>query len=200
MEGDFCFSIVETLPLCFPWGHVHNVTPPKEHQRRALKNRPWWENGLQTKQQHEEMTRPAVTTDPSGKLRVLTEDGDWVLIHPATSTSFPPSLLLPSLCIFSPYLTCLGSQSRDSLIHFSPVSQKYLYRSRFLSYNDDVQFLCLLLLLRIIGVHRFPTSNPTAQTAFPGCWDSAEPETAVNHPISQAPRSYLKLPQGLFPG
>lgn len=95
MEGDFCFSIVETLPLCFPWGHVHNVTPPNEHQRRALKNRPWWENGLQTKQQHEEMTRPAVTTDPSGKLRVLTEDGDWVLIHPATSTSFPSFLSMP---------------------------------------------------------------------------------------------------------
>lgn len=126
----------------------------------------------------------------------------------STQPHLPPSLpsslcpyLPPSvfpLCFF-PSLTCLGSQSRDSLIHFFPLSQKYVFRSRFLSYNDGVQFLCLLLLLRIIGVHRFPTSNPTVQTAFPGCWDSAGPETAVNHPISQALRSYLKLPQGLFP-
>lgn len=83
-----------------------------------MKNRPWWENGLQTKQQHEEMTRPAVTTDPSGKLRVLTEDGDWVLIHPATSISFPsflsmplpPSFRLPSV-LFPPILLAWAARA-----------------------------------------------------------------------------------------
>lgn len=106
------------------------------------------------------MTRHAVITDPSEKLRVVTEDADL-----PTRPHLPPSLpssLCPSLhpsifpLYFFPSLTCLGSKSRDSLINFSSLSQKYLYKSQFLSYNDDVQFLCLLPLLRIIRVHTSP--------------------------------------------